>query len=84
MSDPVKAPAHYAGNGIECKAALASMMHDAEVTPTQSYWWGCAFKYLWRWPWKNGLQDLKKCRECLDQLIKSKEERNCGMTYSDD
>lgn len=29
----------------------------------------CAFKYLWRWPLKGGLEDLEKCRECLGNLI---------------
>ena len=70
MSDPVKAPAHYAGDGeIECKDALRSMMHGVNKLAGAMYWWGCAFKYLWRWPKKNGLEDLEKCRECLDNLI---------------
>lgn len=70
MSDPVKAPAHYAGDGkITCKHALRSMMKHAKVGGEKAYWWGCIFKYIWRWPLKNGLQDLKKARECLDVLI---------------
>ena len=76
-SDPVSAPDHYAGAGIECKEAMQSMM-DAVIRakserpvmhPTAFFWWGCAFKYIWRWPLKNGEQDLKKCRQCLDYLI---------------
>lgn len=76
MFHPVKAPKHYAGNGeIECKDALASMLYDAEsrLPSTAIYWWGCAFKYLWRWPWKNGKQDIAKCRQCLDYLEKELE-----------
>lgn len=76
MSDPVKAPAHYEGDGVTtCKVALASMMHKSPLCSNEAcYWWGCAFKYLWRWPYKDDLQDLKKCRECLDVLINHLEE----------
>ena len=69
-SDPVLAPAHYAGDGkIECKVAMGSMMagYDlAAVCSSVAYWCGCAFKYLWRWPLKNKSEDLMKARECID------------------
>lgn len=69
-NDPVTAPIHYAGDGkTDCMKAAASMMSHAEVAPMQAYWWGCAFKYLWRWPHKNGIQDLEKCKQCIDYLI---------------
>lgn len=71
MSDPVREPAHYAGDGIiECKHALRSMMSHAPVSAVKAYWWGCAFKYLWRWPHKNGLQDIDKAIECMTELRK--------------
>jgi hypothetical protein len=77
VSDPVKAPAHYAGDGaITCKDALASMFCGADhdnVTPLGFYWWGCAFKYLWRWNRKNGAQDIEKAIECLHELKKATE-----------
>lgn len=85
--DPVAAPRHYQGDGmIECMDALRSMMSDVfcvqqqgdaeaiHIPPVGFYWWGCAFKYLWRWVWKNGVQDLKKCRQCIDYLIDIMEE----------
>lgn len=74
MFHPVKAPQHYAGDGeVECKRALKSMLHHAtdpgaKLGADAIYWWGCAFKYLWRWPWKNRRQDLAKCRQCLEYL----------------
>lgn len=75
--DPVKCPAHYEGDGeTSCKIALGSMFAGwvrAGVTGGAFYWGGCAFKYLWRWPLKNKVQDLEKCRECLDELIKEVE-----------
>lgn len=87
MSDSVSAPRHYRGDGmIECMDAMRSMMSDVFCVCPQAgdaeaihiptiglYWWGCAFKYLWRWVWKNGVQDLMKCRQCIDYLIDTME-----------
>lgn len=68
--DPVERPAHYEGDGeVPCMRALRSMMTGADVTPTQAYWWGCAFKYLWRWPHKGGRQDLEKASRCIEYLL---------------
>lgn len=70
--DNVTAPAHYMGDGIiECKHGLKSMMSAVKIklSATLAFWWGCAFKYLWRWHSKNGVEDLKKCRECIDNMI---------------
>lgn len=44
-------------------------MNGSKLSPMASYWWGCAFKYLWRWSRKNGTEDLRKCRQCIDFLI---------------
>lgn len=74
MSDPVKAPIHYRGDGeVECKHALASMYAGADPTlsPLAFYWYGCAFKYLWRFSRKNGVQDIDKAIECLTELRKA-------------
>lgn len=88
-SDPVAAPRHYKGDGvIDAMRAMRSMMTGVKKIKVITkkgkvkykklksivfYWWGCSFKYLWRWPWKNGLQDLYKCRQCLDYLIEEVE-----------
>lgn len=69
MSDAVHSPSHYQRGGLECKDALKAMLCGMLVPSIVSYWWGCAFKYLWRWPAKGGVQDLEKCRECLDVMI---------------
>ncbi len=69
-ADSVRNPRHYEGDGeVTCDRAMASMMYGADVTNSTAYWWGCAFKYVWRWPLKNGLEDLLKARECLDRII---------------
>lgn len=68
--DAVSHPSHYAGGGIECKDAMKAAMGGANGLPAMAfYWWGCAFKYLWRWCHKNGVQDLRKCKQCIDFLI---------------
>ena len=65
----VKSPDHYTFGWIEAKDALASMMAGSDVSSIVAYWWGCAFKYLWRWPHKNWTEDLLKCKQCIDYLI---------------
>lgn len=69
--DPVTKPAHYAGHtGIECKQAMESMLGTDEYV---SYMQGCAFKYLWRWKSKNGIEDLKKAHECIENMLEALE-----------
>ena len=69
----VSAPKHYQGDGdIVAMRALRSMEEDAPVTPFQAFWWGNAFKYLWRFPYKNGIEDLEKCKQCIDYLIEER------------
>lgn len=69
MNDDINSPRHYTGNGIECLDAMRSAMHDAPITGYQAFLWGASFKYVWRWPFKNGKQDLEKARVFIDQLM---------------
>jgi len=69
-SDPVNSPVHYNQAGIECITAMEAMMEGAEVPAHAAYAWGNTFKYLWRWPYKNGVEDLRKARWYLDLLIR--------------
>ena len=68
-ADMVNNPAHYNQAGIECIDAMQAMVEGADVQPHASYCWQNSFKYLWRWPYKNGVEDLKKARWYLDRLI---------------
>lgn len=75
VSDPITAPRHYDGaHGVEAKEAMANMANRplseavVPVSPMAVFWWCAAFKYLWRFPFKNGIQDVEKCRECLRNL----------------
>lgn len=81
MSDPVSAPAHYAGDGeVECRRALRSMMAGYDraegMGGSSKYWLGCALKYVWRAPLKNGRQDLEKAAQCIRYAIEEWEEPN--------
>lgn len=82
QANAVSHPSHYTSGGIECKDAMAAMMGTSyclqpcanwdeakNLAPIAFYWWGNAFKYLWRWIRKNGIQDLEKCKQCIDFLI---------------
>lgn len=44
-------PEHYEGAGVSCADALRSMLdsNGDGLSPTEIYWWGSAFKYVWRW-----------------------------------
>ncbi len=71
VSDVVESPDHYAGDGrIECMDAMRSMLHGSEQEPIVTFWWANAFKYLWRWHKKNGAQDLKKAKRCIEYVLR--------------
>ncbi|MAJ43717.1 MAG: hypothetical protein CBC83_02270 [Flavobacteriales bacterium TMED123] len=77
--DVVTKPEHYNQAGIECIDAMKAMTKGIpkcreNITAHQSYCWQNCFKYLWRWPYKNGIEDLKKARWYLDRLIQEIQE----------
>lgn len=63
--DMVNSPPHYNEAGIECIDALAAALGDG----FEFYLQGNIMKYLWRYRYKNGTEDLKKARWYLDKLI---------------
>lgn len=66
--DNVNHPAHYTAGGIECIDAIAAAL-TCQTDPMHAWLTGQVLKYMWRWPLKNGLEDLKKARFYLDRLI---------------
>jgi hypothetical protein len=66
-SDPVGAPDHYNKGAIEAIEAIKASMHPQEY---KGYLKGNCLKYLWRYEYKNGVEDLRKARVYLDWLIK--------------
>jgi len=55
MQDKIN-PDHYKGD-IECIDAIKASMKEEEYL---GYLKGSVMKYLWRYKYKNGLEDLKK------------------------
>ena len=65
--DMVNNPTHYNAKGVECIDAIEASMSKDEF---KGYLKGNCLKYLWRYEYKNGVEDLRKARVYLDWLIK--------------
>ena len=63
--DMVNSPEHYNKAGIETIDALEAMLTDG----FDYYLQGNIVKYLWRYRYKNGVEDLKKAQWYLNKLI---------------
>ena len=70
--DMVNHPAHYTQGGIECIDAIKAA--TTGLTGVEAVCTGNALKYLWRWKFKNGVQDIEKAIWYLQRLIKEIEE----------
>ena len=70
--DMVNHPAHYTQGGIECIDAIKAA--TTGLTGMEAVCTGNALKYLWRWKFKNGVQDIEKAIWYLQRLIKEIEE----------
>ena len=69
LVDNVNNPSQYNKAGIECLDAIAAATDNGY----EYYLQGNIIKYLWRYRYKNGIEDLKKAQFYLDRLIKAKE-----------
>jgi hypothetical protein len=75
MTDNVNHPAHYGQGKIECIEYIQDFLtHDEFV----GYLRGNIAKYLHRWRYKNGLEDLHKAQWYLNRLVQVQEERGCS------
>lgn len=70
-ADPVNHPAHYKFAGFEVIEILEAALPASWF---QGYCLGNVFKYLFRFPKKNGLEDVKKAAWYLQRLIQKMEE----------
>ena len=70
IQDMVNSPPHYNKSGIECIEAIKAMTGDG----FQFYLQGNIMKYIWRYRYKNGVEDLKKAKWYLSELIDNVEE----------
>ena len=71
VDDMVNHPPHYNQKGIECIDAIEAATADG----SEYYLQGNIIKYIWRYRYKNGIQDLEKAKWYLNRLI-AKETEN--------
>lgn len=63
----VECPSHYMQGSIECIDAIEAAVSGLDGP--EAFLTGQIIKYIWRWKWKNGEEDLQKARWYLDRLI---------------
>ena len=68
--DMVNHPPHYNKAGIETIDAIEAMTDEGFAYYLQ----GNIMKYLWRYRYKNGAEDLRKAQWYLNKLIKNRED----------
>jgi len=68
MADNVNSPKHYNQSGVECIDAIRAATDDG-LGGFEYYLQGNIMKYLWRYRYKNGVEDLKKAQWYLSELI---------------
>lgn len=66
MNDMVNHPSHYTTGSIECIDALAAA--TTGLVGIEAVCTANAIKYLWRWKYKNGEQDLDKAIWYINRL----------------
>lgn len=66
--DMVNSPPHYNKAGVECIDAIEAATEDG----FEYYLQGNILKYLWRYRYKNGVEDLEKAKWYLEKLINIK------------
>ena len=67
--DMVNHPPHYNKYGVECIDALRAATGEG----FEYYLQGNVMKYLWRYRYKNGVEDLKKANWYLELMIAEKQ-----------
>ena len=73
--DMVNSPAHYNKAGIETIDMIESVTGDG----FEAYLQGNILKYLCRYKYKNGAEDLEKAKWYLNRLIKTIGENKDGI-----
>jgi hypothetical protein len=68
--DRVNSPSHYGQGKIECIEYIEDFLTKEEFI---GYLRGNIAKYMHRWRYKNGLEDLKKAHVYLNWLIEAQE-----------
>ena len=69
-ADMVNHPPHYNQAGIEALDAILAATNEG----SEYYLQGNIIKYIWRYRYKNGVEDLEKALFYLKRLIKVKKD----------
>lgn len=64
--DEVNNPGHYTNGSMEVIDIISGKLDEAEL---KGYYRGNILKYLFRYKYKDGVQDLKKARYYLERLV---------------
>lgn len=75
-NDMVQHPPHYTQSGVECIEAIEAALGKDQF---KGYLRGNILKYIWRYPYKNGSEDLEKAHWYLHNLIAAE----CGVRHAD-
>jgi len=70
--DLVNKPIHYNIGGVECIDAIMAATNQNK----EGYLQGNVIKYIWRYNYKGGLQDLQKAQWYLNKLIEVYKEKH--------
>ena len=70
--DMVNKPPHYNIGGIECIDAIMAATNQHK----EGYLQGNVMKYVWRYNYKGGLEDLQKAEWYLKKLIEVYKEKH--------
>lgn len=65
-NDLIRHPNHYTWRGVEAIDIVKALTRGAGGL--EAYLLGCSIKYMYRYPMKNGAQDLDKAIQCLKML----------------
>lgn len=80
MEDKVNHPSHYETNGIECFDAMTA---SQGVEAVKNFCACNAFKYIWRYSHKNGIEDLKKANWYINKRIELDSQDQERYTWND-
>ena len=72
--DNVNHPSHYTQGKIECIDAIEESTKG--LIGISAVCVANVIKYIWRYKFKNGIEDLKKARWYLDKLISHEENQS--------
>ena len=72
--DTINHPSHYTQGKIECIDAIEESTKG--LIGISAVCVANVIKYIWRYKFKNGIEDLKKARWYLDKLISHEENQS--------